>query len=473
MKGLTTIFLFVALSLFDSTTAVGARNESSGSVDTTITFTSVPPYGQLNILRGRVSGVDPRRYKVALYIFVEGLGWYTKPDSANPTCPINPNDSTWTCSLRPEGSDTIATEFHAALVRDSIRPPYAFGAPALPARLDTIAVARADTFRFGRSLPSPWNDWWVKKSIGPVGPGGNWYSDDTANVRVDEIGRLRLRIRRRAGIWYCSEVINKNIRGYGQYVFQTSSRIGAINEHAVLGLFTWDNNPVQCHREIDVEFSRWSVRSNKNAQFAVGPVCSPIDSVRWNISPSLETSTHCIDWQRDSIKFLSVKGTRIIPPYDSILYSWKYTGLRIPTPGKTRARINLWLFNHSAPSDSQDVEVIISRYDTSRIITGLHSENRAIPTTATLSQNFPNPFNPTTEIRYQIPEIRSQRSEVSHVTLKVFDVLGREVATLVNERLQPGSYETTFDGGGLASGVYFYRLSAGSFVETKKFLLLR
>ncbi|MEK7249698.1 MAG: T9SS type A sorting domain-containing protein, partial [Bacteroidota bacterium] len=76
------------------------------------------------------------------------------------------------------------------------------------------------------------------------------------------------------------------------------------------------------------------------------------------------------------------------------------------------------------------------------------------------------PFNPTTEIRYQI-------SEVSHVTLKVFDVLGREVATLVNEALKAGSYQTTFDASGLASGTYFYRINAGNYVETRKMILVR
>jgi photosystem II stability/assembly factor-like uncharacterized protein len=90
-----------------------------------------------------------------------------------------------------------------------------------------------------------------------------------------------------------------------------------------------------------------------------------------------------------------------------------------------------------------------------------------------LEQNYPNPFNPTTEIRFRISEVRGQKSENSHVTLKVYDVLGREVATLVNEEMKPGSYETTWDASGFASGVYFYRLTAGNYVETKKLVLLR
>ena len=98
---------------------------------------------------------------------------------------------------------------------------------------------------------------------------------------------------------------------------------------------------------------------------------------------------------------------------------------------------------------------------------------RGTPVEFALEQNYPNPFNPTTEIRYQIPEVRSQRSEVSHVTLKVYDVLGREVATLVNEELKAGSYEKTFSAEGLSSGVYFYKLKSGNLSETRKMLLMK
>jgi len=86
--------------------------------------------------------------------------------------------------------------------------------------------------------------------------------------------------------------------------------------------------------------------------------------------------------------------------------------------------------------------------------------------TFSLKQNYPNPFNPTTTITYQIPEL-------SFVTLKVYDVLGNEIAILVNEEKPAGIYEVEFGGTGLPSGTYFYRLNAGNFVETKKLVLLR
>lgn len=89
-----------------------------------------------------------------------------------------------------------------------------------------------------------------------------------------------------------------------------------------------------------------------------------------------------------------------------------------------------------------------------------------IPTEYNLNQNFPNPYNPITTIKYQIPEF-------SFVTLKVYDVLGNEVAILVNEEKPIGNYGIEFDATTLPSGIYFYRLRAGDFIETKKMILLK
>jgi enterochelin esterase family protein len=94
--------------------------------------------------------------------------------------------------------------------------------------------------------------------------------------------------------------------------------------------------------------------------------------------------------------------------------------------------------------------------------------NASLPDKCSLSQNYPNPFNPSTVIRYQLPQ-------TAHVTLKVYDTLGREVATLVNERQQAGFYTSTFniDHLSLASGVYLYCLQSGLFVQTKKLILMK
>lgn len=99
-------------------------------------------------------------------------------------------------------------------------------------------------------------------------------------------------------------------------------------------------------------------------------------------------------------------------------------------------------------------------------ITGIESDTRSTPGSFTLFQNYPNPFNPTTVISYQLPTN-------SYVTLKVFDILGRKVETLVDGRQEAGVHSVKFNGAGLSSGVYFYRLKGGKYSITRKLLLLK
>jgi len=88
------------------------------------------------------------------------------------------------------------------------------------------------------------------------------------------------------------------------------------------------------------------------------------------------------------------------------------------------------------------------------------------PVEFTLEQNYPNPFNPTTTINYSIPE-------AGNVELKVYDVLGNEVANLVNQEMAPGNYTANFDASSLASGIYIYRLQTGSLMQTRKMILMK
>jgi len=91
-----------------------------------------------------------------------------------------------------------------------------------------------------------------------------------------------------------------------------------------------------------------------------------------------------------------------------------------------------------------------------------------------LSQNYPNPFNPSTKIIYTIPSVIASGTKQSQlITIKVYDILGNEVATLVNEEKEPGIYEVEFSAANLASGIYIYRLHSSEFTDTKKMVLLR
>lgn len=105
---------------------------------------------------------------------------------------------------------------------------------------------------------------------------------------------------------------------------------------------------------------------------------------------------------------------------------------------------------------------------TSYTVTGVHEliEVGSRPGEFFLANAFPNPFDPSTTIRYRLPAR-------SHVSLTVFNTLGQSVSTLIDGEQEAGYHEVRFDGNGLSSGVYFYRLQAGTFVETKRLLLLR
>lgn len=97
---------------------------------------------------------------------------------------------------------------------------------------------------------------------------------------------------------------------------------------------------------------------------------------------------------------------------------------------------------------------------------GIETGSSQIPERYSLHQNYPNPFNASTKIKFDLPL-------VSKTILRIYDILGREAATLVNERLSPGRYELEWDGSAFASGIYFYELRAGDFVDSKKMVLIK
>lgn len=97
---------------------------------------------------------------------------------------------------------------------------------------------------------------------------------------------------------------------------------------------------------------------------------------------------------------------------------------------------------------------------------GIKQISSEVPSGYSLKQNYPNPFNPTTTIKFDILRL-------GDVKIVVYDIMGREVQTLANEKLQPGTYQATFDGSKLTSGVYFYRLTSDNFTDTKRMLLVK
>jgi hypothetical protein len=109
---------------------------------------------------------------------------------------------------------------------------------------------------------------------------------------------------------------------------------------------------------------------------------------------------------------------------------------------------------------------LIAFADTCYMVVGVTNKGQETPKNFSLNQNYPNPFNPSTKIDFAIPKS-------ANVEIKVFDILGREVATLMNEFKHAGNYSVEFNGGNISSGVYFYTLKSGNFKDTKKMLMIK
>ncbi len=145
----------------------------------------------------------------------------------------------------------------------------------------------------------------------------------------------------------------------------------------------------------------------------------------------------------------------------SYFLEFNFSSELIPQKGDT-----LYIITYN-PIDSNDVYQFTA--DDSYIVSV--KDKLITPEEFRLYQNYPNPFNPSTTIKYSIPTVGTRHA--SSVRLVIYDILGREVVTLVNKQQKPGSYEVTFDASHLTSGIYFYRLHSGSFVESKKMILLK
>ncbi len=128
---------------------------------------------------------------------------------------------------------------------------------------------------------------------------------------------------------------------------------------------------------------------------------------------------------------------------------------------------HVWTLQLNPPSTPTVLNFIFGTQDSvGQLPTGIKKADNLLPKTFSLSQNYPNPFNPSTIIRYSVPKAQV-------VTIKVYNMLGQEVATLLNNMQNPGNYEVNFNANNLASGVYFYTLSAGNFKSVKKMMLLK
>ena len=211
--------------------------------------------------------------------------------------------------------------------------------------------------------------------------------------------------------------------------------------------------------------------------FARLPLATPLpgtDSIVFFKAPLLDTTKNIAYWfgmkpntnpavMQLYIIDLNTLTWQSTQPYTTS-YFWSYAGMNLLPNGSiliTGGTTSNDYYTNFTPVDNTLLVTITSG-------TGVPGNSHAssVPAAYSLAQNFPNPFNPSTVIRYELPE-------AGHVTLKLFDLIGREVATLVEGIRSAGSYELELSASNLRSGAYFYRLQSGHFTETRKLLLIK
>ena len=203
-----------------------------------------------------------------------------------------------------------------------------------------------------RTISFAGRTWYVKSSLGSVGPGPNSFSSSSDNVWVDDSGYLHLKIGFSRGKWNCAEIYSQQSLGYGSYRFTLGSDVSSLDANAVLGLFTWDDNPAYNDREIDLEFSRWSkgLRPEQQRVCRALGECRPCAAAHGQPEP---LSNQSFSWRAGQVAFASSNGG---PP------SWVYSGSDVPPPGNEKTHLNLWLNGGSPPANGQPVEVVIRSF---------------------------------------------------------------------------------------------------------------
>jgi len=331
-----------------------------------VLITNVPAFGTFGNLQGRVLGADPATQALAVFINVPPYGWYSKPTCAQALTAIQP-DGSWSVNVTTASSDTNTTRFAVLLVNTNYNQSCVLGLPALPTNDYAQAIAKAVFTRPSpgvRFLSFSGYDWWVKNFDTPVGPGPNYFSDNTSNVWTDPQGWLHLRITHRTNQWQCAEIVSARTFGCGSYRFELGSRVDNLDTNVVLGMFTWSDDPAYTDREMDVECSRGFAADTNNTQFTVQPYAPPTHYSRYHVPAGLADSTHLFLWQSNLVAFQCQAGSYSPDPNQTnVISAWTFADASaVPQSGDENVRINLWLLFGHPPGDGQEVELILKSF---------------------------------------------------------------------------------------------------------------
>jgi hypothetical protein len=214
---------------------------------------------------------------------------------------------------------------------------------------------------YGRHIYFAARDWQTKVSNVPVGPGPNVFSDNSSAIWTDDQDRLHMTLAQDpAGQWQSAEVVLQRSLGYGTYCFYLEGMSRPLDPNVVLGMFTWSDDPVQSHRELDIELSEWSQAGGPAGRYSVQPFELPDHMYSFDEDVT-QPVTQCMQWQAGRVSFASWQGWTSTPSADAIIASRVFTD-GVPQPGDEQVRINLWLLDGRAPTDGQTAEVVVAGF---------------------------------------------------------------------------------------------------------------
>jgi hypothetical protein len=209
----------------------------------------------------------------------------------------------------------------------------------------------------GRQITWSGFEWAVKNEPKPVGPGPNRFSGSSRDIYVDDQGRLHLKIVKRGGYWMSTEMASFRSLGYGTYSFDVEPGATQIPGNAVLGLFTYDREPEDQHREIDFEVSRWGDGRAENLQCALQPAELAHLVHRVPLSENPAGWTMSFRWSPGLVD--CTVATRGAPPQTVMTHRFSRG---VPRPGNEKVRLNFWLYRGSPPDNGAPAEVVVSRF---------------------------------------------------------------------------------------------------------------
>lgn len=298
-----------------------------------------------DIVSGTAYVSDTSKIKVVLWAKTDR--WYVQPTTAEPFTIIQ-GDGTWSNSTYP-WDRMVALLVDLSYVPGATRDYHPSIDPG---------VICWDEYPEKSLNYVNWSGYrWLIKTGNLVDPGPNYFSDDAANVLVDEDERLRLKIDFRENKWYCAEVVLDHSLGYGLYTFKLDSRVDNLDYNTIFAGFIYET----INEEFDIEFSQ-RLADPFNAQYVAQPWYIPGNIEFFDMPASTQTS-HSFEWRPDGIVCNSWNGHDDSPTPTTLIHTWTYTGDDIPIPGGERMIFNLYLFGGEAPIQGIGDEVNITSFE--------------------------------------------------------------------------------------------------------------